>query len=391
MDKSPDRTVWRARGEPLVAGSPDGPLSGRTVAIKDLFAVAGYAVGAGNPAWLSAARVEPAHAAAVQALLDAGADVTGIVQTDEFAYSLAGTNIHYGTPPNPAAADRIPGGSSNGPASAVAQGLVDVGLGTDTGGSIRVPASYCALYGIRPTHGVIPATGVLPLAPSFDTVGWLTRDTATLAEVADVLLPRGDSARVERLVLAEDLFALADPAARPALTDAAEALAGRLDLPADRLPAVCDGQNERWREAFRIVQAAQAWESHGRWLEHRLDTLDPDIAQRFADGRAVTAGQRTEAERVLVEARRLLRSRIVPGTALIQPAAVTLAPPRDLSDADKAWMRAANVRLTCLASLAGLPAVAVPAVSVEGCPVGLCLVGAPGSDAALVNLATRLA
>lgn len=181
--------VWRIRGEPLVAGADQGPLRGLTVAVKDLFAVAGHRAGAGNPAWLAEAAPAAEHAPAVAALLAAGADVTGLAQTDELAYSLSGTNVHYGTPPNPTAPGVIPGGSSSGPASAVALGLVDVGLGTDTGGSVRVPASYCGLFGIRPTHGAVSAAGVVPLAPSFDTVGWLTRDAATLARVGAVLLP----------------------------------------------------------------------------------------------------------------------------------------------------------------------------------------------------------
>lgn len=171
-----DTAVWRERGNPLVAGSGSGPLHGVRLAVKDVHAVAGHRLGAGNPAWLAEAEPQRAHSWAVGALLAAGADVTGIARTDEFAYSLNGTNAHYGTPPNPAAPGRVPGGSSGGPAAAVALGQADAGLGSDTAGSIRVPASYCGLHGLRPTHGAVPATGMLPLAPSFDTVAWLARD-----------------------------------------------------------------------------------------------------------------------------------------------------------------------------------------------------------------------
>ncbi|MGH3390196.1 MAG: amidase family protein, partial [Actinomadura sp.] len=157
-----ETAIWRVIGDPLVPGVPDGPLSGSRVAVKDLFAVAGQRIGGGNPDRLAGAAVQPEHAWAVRALLDAGADVIGIAQTDELAFSLFGTNAHYGTPPNPAAPGRIPGGSSNGPVAAVALGQAEIGLGTDTGGSIRVPASYCGLYGIRPTHGAVPVEGVQP-------------------------------------------------------------------------------------------------------------------------------------------------------------------------------------------------------------------------------------
>src|SRR4051794_6997882 len=133
MPEPVDPSVWRETGTPLVAGRPGGPLTGLRVAVKDLFALAGHPVGAGVPAYLDAARPEPRTASAVAALLDAGADVAGIARTDEFAYSIAGANPHYGTPPNAAVPGALPGGSSNGPASAVGLGQADIGLGTDTG------------------------------------------------------------------------------------------------------------------------------------------------------------------------------------------------------------------------------------------------------------------
>ena len=176
---------------PAAARLRDRPLAGESVAVKDLYAVAGQRVGAGNPAWLDQAAVETSNAWAVQQLLEAGADVAGIARTDEFAYSLAGTNAQYGTPPNPKAPRRISGGSSSGSSSAVSLGHASIGLGTDTGGSIRVPAAYQGLWGIRTTHGLVPTDGLLPLAPSFDTVGWLTRSPALLARVGETLLPEG--------------------------------------------------------------------------------------------------------------------------------------------------------------------------------------------------------
>lgn len=179
-----DRSIWRVVGSPLVAGASSGPLRGESVAVKDLFDVAGFAVGAGVPAYLAESRPATASAPAVAALLAAGADMLGIAQTDEFAYSIAGRNFHYGTPPNVAVPGSIPGGSSSGPASAVALGQVSIGLGTDTAGSIRVPASYQGLWGLRTSHGAIDTAGLLPLARSFDAVGWLTRSSETLLRAA---------------------------------------------------------------------------------------------------------------------------------------------------------------------------------------------------------------
>ncbi|WP_345714344.1 amidase family protein, partial [Kineococcus glutinatus] len=151
--------------------------------------VAGHPVGAGVPAWLATAAPEPAHAAALQVLLDAGAVVAGIAQTDELAFSVMGRNGTWGAPPNPAAPGHLPGGSTSGPAAAVAAGAADLGLGTDTAGSLRVPGSWCGLHALRPTHGAVPVAGVLPLAPSFDTVGLLARCPQLLRAAGDELLP----------------------------------------------------------------------------------------------------------------------------------------------------------------------------------------------------------
>ncbi|MDQ2103939.1 amidase family protein, partial [Azospirillum isscasi] len=172
-----------------IPGAADGPLAGLRFAVKDLFHIAGLPTGAGNPDWLRTHEVPQETAPAVRRLLDAGARVAGKTLTDELAWSLAGENAHYGTPENPKAPGRIPGGSSSGSASAVAGGAVDFAIGTDTGGSIRLPASYCGLYGLRPTHGAVPLDGSVPLAPSFDTVGWFAREAALLRRVGAVLLP----------------------------------------------------------------------------------------------------------------------------------------------------------------------------------------------------------
>jgi len=384
----PDESAtWRVRGAPLIPAVGRGPLSGLSLAVKDLFAVSGHAIGAGNPTWLAEAAVEPTSAAAVQLLLDAGASVVGIAQTDEFAYSLGGTNVHYGTPPNPAAAGRVPGGSSSGPASAIAAGLADIGLGTDTAGSVRVPASYCGLFGFRPTHGAVPTVGLLPLAPGFDTVGWLTRDVTTLQAVAEVLLPAGDPTPPERLLLTEDLFGLADPATREALREPAERLAEEIGLPVTKLPVLYGEHLQSWMSAFGTVQAAQAWQIRGPWLAQHPDALEPEIAQRFAAGRAVTPEQLHAAEQVLSQARLVLDELLSPGTVLLQPAASTVAPLPHMSAEDKAPMRTATLRLTCAASIAGLPAVALPGGRIGGLPVGLCLVGRRGTDRSLIALA----
>lgn len=385
-DTRVDRAIWRVVGDPLLAGAVAGPLHGLDVAVKDLFAVSGFPVGLGNPSWLAEAPVETRNADTVQLLLDAGANVAGISRTDEFAYSLSGTNVHYGTPPNPASEAGVPGGSSSGSASAVAMKLVDIGLGTDTAGSIRVPASYCGLYGFRPTHGDISSEGLVPLAPTFDTVGWMARDAETLARVADVLLPQKAAPPIQSLLIADDLVDLADAPVQNMVREAAEELAQRVGLPLQRSQDLCGGRIDDWVAAFRTVQAAEAWATHGAWLSRHPHTVEPEIEQRFHEGRAVASDQLAAAKETIDQARRWLHEKLPPGVAVLQPAASTPPPPPTINGEPKALMRAGTLRLTCPASVAGLPVVTLPGGVLPTGPIGLSIVGSRHSDLQLIAL-----
>ena len=364
------------------------PLTGLTVAVKDLFAVAGHRIGAGNPAWLAAAPVETDSAWAVTALLDAGARIAGIAHTDELAFSLAGTNIHYGTPPNAAAPGAITGGSTSGPAAAVAAGLADVALGTDTAGSVRVPASYCGLYGLRTTHDVVPRDGLVGLAPAFDAVGVLTRTAAHLAAAADALLPPQPTDPITRVVVVPALMDLAGPAVQEAVSAALLALALTSDAVVETATEIGPGQVESWFAAFRTVQAAQGWAEHGAFVAAAPGAFEPAVEDRFLAGAQITAQELETATAVLDQARAALTALLPPGTALALPSTSSTAPRVDASAVEIDFTRAATLRLTCLASLAGLPALSVPTPRVGTSPVGLCLVAGPGQDRSLVELAT---
>lgn len=374
-----DTRIWRVVGDPLVPATGSGPLDGESVAVKDLYAVRGQRIGAGNPAWLAQAREEPVTARAVELLLEAGASVRGIARTDEFAWSLAGTNAHYGTPPNPRAPHRVPGGSSSGSASAVSLGHASVGLGTDTGGSIRVPAAYQGLYGIRTTHGLASSYAVLPLARSFDTVGWLTRDAALLQRVGEVLLPRAPREPVGELVSVPGLLALAEPDVGETVDRfAAEHGAIRESWDLAELPA--------WLEAFQTVQAWEAWEERGDWLAPRLDELGADVRARFEAAARVDADQAEAARQRVAEASGRIRE-LVADRVVVLPSASSVAP---LIGTGLQSVRDATLRLTCLAGLAGLPAVSLPATARSGLPTGVCLLAGPGRDRDLLQLAIDL-
>ncbi|MFB8007206.1 amidase family protein [Nocardia sp. NPDC056000] len=419
--------VWRMRGAPLIAAPGPGPLSGHTIAVKDLYAVAGFAIGAGVRDYPG--DPEPEHATAVAALLAAGADITGIAHTDEFAYSITGSNGTYGMPVNPAVRQRIPGGSSSGSAVAVARGEATIGLGTDTAGSIRVPAAYQGLWGIRTTHGRISTRGQLPLAQSFDTVGWMTRDPQTLAAVSNCLLPpdtvsthgaatagndhAGDvaknaanpvaadridesttvtvdlgaefetasdavTAEPPRLVVDTGLCEVADPPLAAAVRIAADTL--------NAAPVALEADLESWFMAFRTVQAYEAWRNHGPWITAHPGALTPEVAQRFAYAATITPAAADRSRRLLEAAASHLRSALT-GRILLLPSTATFPPLRTANPAELEAGRTRTLHLTCLASLAGMPAVTFPLAGTDGLPMGLCLIGAPGTDQALIRAA----
>ncbi|KAF8058363.1 AMI1 [Scenedesmus sp. PABB004] len=395
-------------------GAGSGPLAGVTVAVKDLFDVAGHATGFGNPVWLQT-HAAPAAATAppVAALLAAGGVVVGKTHMDELAYSLNGENAHYGTPTNVAAPGRIPGGSSSGSAAAVAAGQADVGLGSDTGGSVRVPASYCGLYGIRPSHGRISLAHARPLAPSFDTVGWFTRDAELLRRVGRVLLappsgdgcaaaPLGDGPLPVRWLVAKDAFSLAQPATGEAIYGALSgassgAVKGVLGEPTEVEVAGAALAGEglellgSWMEVFRVTQAHEIWRTHGAWVSGHAPRFGPGVADRFrmASGISDAEFAAADAKRARIAAH--VRALLGDDGLLALPTAPGPAVPLDTPAAQLDDWRRSLISLTAIAGLSGLPQVSLPFARVEGLPVGLSLIGPPGGDELLLQAAVRLA
>lgn len=380
-------------GDFVLEPTGSGPLNGLTFAIKDLFDVAGRVTGCGNPDWLHTHQPAAVHAASIAHLLAAGAKAIGRTITDEMAFSLNGQNFHYGTPRNSAAPDRIPGGSSAGSASAVAGGACDFALGTDTGGSVRIPAALNGIFGVRPSHGVVDDRGVMVLAHSFDTVGWFARNADVLAQIGDVLLPpdAGDEAEFAQVYLARDAWALADvevaAALIPARDRAVAAIGPAIDM---TLAADCGGLSV-WRQAFRFLQMREIWAEHGAWIERESPKFGPEIAERFAMSKEASArAPDGEAElRKIITAR--LDDMLSSDGIMIIPTAADIAPLKSMSAADSAGFRDRTLCLTCIAGLARLPQVTLPVALVKGAPVGLSLIARHGSDRALLALAARLA
>lgn len=362
-----------------------GRLSGLTFAVKDLYDVAGTITTFGNPDWARTHPPASATATVVLSLLQAGAHLFGKTRTVELAYGLTGENAWFGTPINPAAPDRFPGGSSCGSAAAVAARLVDFALGSDTGGSVRIPASYCGLFGIRPSAGAISLAGACPLAPSLDTPGWFTRSASLLAGIGDVLLPTNRQGADGPLLRVEEAWVNAQPevadALRPAL-ERLEQLRGRsigVRLVPEGLDSLFD--------YFRVVQAEEAWVALGGWVEANNPSFGPGVAERFAAAKATEPATAAPGRAF----RRVLQSRIRPlltgGSVLIYPTSPCPAPLLTSSRGEQDAVRQATMGVTAIAGFCGLPEVTLPAAMVNGAPVGLSLVAGQGQDRALLALA----
>ena len=374
-------------------GASAGPLAGLTAAVKDMYAIAGERAGGGNPDWLANAPVATQHADAVRRLLEAGATIVGKTICDEFFYSVAGMNAHYGTPPNLRAPGRIPGGSSSGSAAATAAGVCDFALGSDTGGSVRVPAAFCGLYGIRTTHGRVATAGCMDMSPSFDTIGWFASGPGVFRRVGTVLLggTRADAA-VTSLLIADDGFAEADAAVAALLREALGRMAGELPQPTPTrvAPGGPDRSLDSWREAVRLIQAREIWQVYGKFVESQRPKFGPGVAERMQIAATISAEQADAARKTHAAAREYLRALIKPGTVVAIPSAPCIAPRLDMPAEAMESFRIRVMRLTCIAGLGGLPQVSLPAGTVAGCPVGLSLIGWAGSDEALLDLAVKL-
>jgi amidase len=373
-----------------IDGVADGPLAGLTFVAKDLFDVAGYPTGGGNHDWAAYNPLPTRHAWAVQTLLDAGATLIGKTITDEVSLGILGENPFDGTPLNTAAPDRVPGGSSSGSAAAVAAGLADTALGTDTGGSVRVPASFCGLYGIRPTHGRLDLSGMLPQAPSSDTTGWLARDAETFAQVSAVMLGETlPAALPERLIIAVDAFGFAGEAVKTALAPLLDKLADLIGQ--TREDYLAPMGLSVWGRAQRSLQPYEAWLTFKDWL----DACNPRLAFNVARG-LIMASMIPETERqwaglMRQEARGRMTTLLPPGTILVMPTTPFPAPKRNLPLTEQNRLRERILCLCAHGGLTGVPQVSIPGATLDGMPIGLSIIGGHHTDASLVAVAKALA
>jgi amidase len=379
-----------APGSVTLAPTDSGPLTGRTVAVKDMFAVEGHVSSYGHPRWRETHGPAEHTAPVVSRLLAAGASVAGLTKLDQIAWSIVG-NVGEGIAPlNPAYPDRFTCGSSSGPASAVACGLADIGIGTDTGGSVRAPAAACGLFGLRPTHGGISSDGVLPLAPAFDTVGILTRDLRLLASVLGLLSDGNEgTGPVSRLIVPADCLDAVSAETAEAVRAVAAAVADS---------AGCELADEQLGEFFSAEvadlfarnQSRQVWNALGPWLADNAEALAPDVAGRVRRAEQLAASPQSEQdadERAWHAYADALSSLLPAGTVAVAPVLADLPPLRAAAPEELAEFRATTLRFTAPASLTGRPELVVPFQHAgSGKQLGVGLLGWRGGDAELIRL-----
>jgi len=373
-----------------------GLLSDKSFAIKDVFSIQGVTASAGNPDWLRTHSSSEKHANVVKTLLQSGAKLQGTTITDELMYSINGENFHYGTPNNPNAPGRIPGGSSSGSAVAVAAGLVDFAIGTDTGGSVRVPSSYCGVYGIRPTHASISTEGLIPLAPSFDTVGWMARDANTLLQVGMVLLAetleRSPSNIVEKpftkIIIPIDMWAITDEHTKEMLDRVLPSI-NKMITNITSLQIAEEGL-EQWMNIFRQLQGAEIWQAHGEWIMETNPTFGPGIAERFVWASTIDATNLTDAKTKRQQIVDRMNHILDDDTLIIAPVTSTIAPFVNEQGQQVERRRNQTLQLSCVSGLAGSPQVSIPCKGEAGLPIGLSFIAGKHQDIRLLQWVSQL-
>ena len=373
-------------------GAPGGQLAGLTFAAKDLFDIAGHVTGAGNPDWLALHAPASRTAPVVQRLVDGGANMIGKTHTDELSRGILGENAHYGTPINPKAPGRVPGGSSSGSAAVVAGGLVDFALGTDTGGSVRIPASFCGIFGIRPTHGRLPLEGVVGQAPSYDTVGWFARDANLLARIGEILfgLDLRQAQRPRHAIVATDAFAIAEPATAAALASVVERITTAVGSSEHR-PVSATVPLADWFSHQRAIQGREAWDTFGEWIDRHNPRFGFDIADNFVRGRETPNAVLAAAREFRAARRAELMAMLDQETIFLLPTAPFPAPLRGQPRSTMWAQRTAISTLTTISGTLGAPQVSMPLALVGGLPVGLSILARPGGDDMLLAFARSLA
>ena len=387
-----------------LAAASHGPLAGLSFAVKDLFDVAGYPTSGGQPMLLAMSGIKTCSTPVVTQLLDAGAQFVGKTITDELAFSINGQNAHFGDPINPHAPDRISGGSSSGSASAVAHGLCDIGIGSDTGGSVRAPANQTRIIGIRTSHGLVSLEHAVAFAPSLDSCGWFASDIDVFIKASEVLLqaPVCQTALLgpinkPRWMLGSDWWSALAPEVGKAHQAAMQGIGNAIEQAGQALlsfdidfPAFGATRLDDLVLAFRQIQGFEAWQCDGALIQDYALSLGPGVAERFAWASQVSEADYIKASKLREAFANWMQGQLADDGLLIVPTMPDVAPLRQADSASLDQYRAAAMRMLCVAGLCRLPQINLPLSQHLGAPLGLSLIGPAGSDLALLPWAKFL-
>lgn len=387
------RAAARAADRRAASGQPLGPLDGRIVSVKDLFDVAGEATTAGSALLRDAASAEH-DAVVVSRLRAAGAIIIGKTNMSEFAFSGVGLNPHYGTPGNALDTTRIPGGSSSGAALSVARGMAEIAIGSDTGGSVRIPSALNGLVGFKPTQARIPREGAFPLSFTLDTIGPLCRSVhdaaatdCVLAGIADEALPQREVRGLRLGVPRGLLFREADGEVLAAVENALAQLAGAGAQVSDEDMDDLLGEPFHLQKRGTLVAAEAAW-IHRDWIDSRPDEYDPIVLGRIRRGQTLDAATYVGIQQARTALLPALDARMAGFDALVLPTVPVLAPPMEAARSEEAFLRinALLLRNPSVFNFFDLPALSLPLPRGGGLAIGLMLVGRRGQDRELLAL-----
>ena len=378
---------------PTRAPTSVGALTSVKVAVKDLFDVAGHTSSFGHRQWRATHQPAVTDSEVVARLRAAGASIVGLAKMDQLAYSLIG-NVGEGEPPtNTFDPQCFCGGSSSGSASAVAGGVADLGVGTDTAGSIRVPAAACGLFSIRPTYGRISTEGAVPLARSLDVVGLLAR-APTLLEAALTATSPGATKPVglRRVLVPAELASRNEPETWMVLNVVAKLAAQEFECRVEEVEASLL-VSAAVGDLFGRIQGREIWSEHAEWIMANMTYLASDVQTRLRRCEVLShdASDVVEADRDAREAYcQRLRALLDEGALMLLPVVPRRGPDRGWTEEQLLGYRLECFRLAAPSSLAGIPQVVVPARG-RARTVPLGFLGPSGSDEALLDLSRRLA
>lgn len=372
-----------------IEGSGEGSLKGLVFGVKDVFKILGTTWGNGHPEWLRTSSPDEFTSSMITKLLEDGADLVGKTVCDELCFSISGENWNYGSPINPHDPRRLTGGSSSGSAAATAGGLVDFALGSDCLGSVRVPASYNGVLGMRPTYGRVPNDGEVKYCDSMDVLGYVAENPASFKKISKVILGEDkEKFKFKKLLIAKDCFDIVNKDVKEALQPAVDYIASGFDL-VEEVEVSVEGL-EDWVETFRIIQGYEVWESYGGWVRKHKPYLPLGQEERLEWVSTITM---TEYKKALIKMEKITKrmEELIPLDAILcLPTAASVAPLRSTPLEEINATRLQSSALLCISPLSGTPQITLPMINHEGVPLGISLIGAKGTDLALAEFSADL-